>query len=87
MKTDDELRRDVERELESEPAHDHRTIGVSVVDRVVTLTGYVSSYAQRWKGPSAPCRESRVRGVANDLRVRRGGEPTETDIAKAALAR
>ena len=38
MKTDSELRRDVERELEWEPSVDERRIGVSVVDGIVTLT-------------------------------------------------
>ena len=39
MKTDIELRRDIEQELEWEPSVDQRRIGVSVVDGVVTLTG------------------------------------------------
>ena len=42
MKTDIELRRDIEQELEWEPSVDQRRIGVSVVDGVVTLTGEVS---------------------------------------------
>ena len=47
MKSDNELRRDVERELEWEPAVDERRIGVSVLDGVVTLTGHVPTYSQR----------------------------------------
>ena len=39
MKTDDEIRQDVEDELEWEPAIDHRQIGVAVKDGVVSLTG------------------------------------------------
>ena len=49
MKTDNELRHDVELQLEWEPSVDERRIGVSVVDGVVTLTGEVGSYAEKWK--------------------------------------
>jgi hypothetical protein len=72
MKTDDELRPDVERELESEPAHDHRTIGVSVVDRVVTPARVVIRLEA--EGPSAPWNESRVRGTVRSFLERRDAE-------------
>ena len=36
MPTDEELRRDVERELEREPSYDGRRMGVSVDDGIVT---------------------------------------------------
>jgi osmotically-inducible protein OsmY len=49
MKRDSAVRRDVERELEWEPSIDERRIGVSAVDGIVTLTGEVSTYAEKWK--------------------------------------
>jgi osmotically-inducible protein OsmY len=85
MKSDDELRRDVERELEWEPAVDERRIGVSVIDGVVTLIGHVPTYSQRWKAERTVERVEGVRGVANELEVRLAGEVTDTDIAKAAV--
>jgi osmotically-inducible protein OsmY len=84
MKTDSELRRDVEKELEWDPAVDERRIGVAVIDGVVTLTGEVSTYAEKWKAERAVERVAGVRGVANELEVRLLGERTDTDIAKAA---
>ncbi|HUJ64983.1 MAG TPA: BON domain-containing protein [Acidimicrobiales bacterium] len=48
MKTGIELRREIEPELEREPSVDQGRIGVSVVDGVATLTGEVSSYAEKW---------------------------------------
>jgi osmotically-inducible protein OsmY len=85
MKSDSELRRDVERELEWEPGVDARRIGVSVIDGVVTLTGQVSSYAERWKAERTVERVTGVRGIANDLEVISTGEHSDTDIARAAV--
>jgi osmotically-inducible protein OsmY len=85
MKSNNELRRDVERELEWEPAVDERRIGVSVIDGVVTLTGHVPTYSQRWKAERAVERVEGVRGVANELEVHLANEVSDTDIAKAAV--
>jgi osmotically-inducible protein OsmY len=85
MKSDNELRRDVERELEWEPAVDERRIGVSVLNGVVTLTGHVPTYAQRWKAERTVERVEGVRGVVNELEVQLAGEVTDTDLATAAL--
>lgn len=53
MKTGSELRRDVERELEWEPTVDERQVGVSVIDGIVTLTGDVKSYSEKWRAERA----------------------------------
>ena len=86
MKSDSALRRDVERELEWEPSIDERRIGVSVIDGVVTLTGEVSTYAEKLKAERAVERVAGVRGVVNELKVQLAGEYSDTDIAKAAVA-
>ena len=85
MATDSELRREVERELEWEPSVDGRRIGVSVEGGVVTLTGEVKSYIERWQAERTVERVRGVRGVANELSVRTSGERTDTDIAHAAV--
>jgi osmotically-inducible protein OsmY len=84
MKADDELRRDVEQELEWEPSVDERRIGVSVIEGIVTLTGEVGSYVEKWKAERTAERVAGVRGIANDLVVRSAAERSDTDIAKAA---
>jgi osmotically-inducible protein OsmY len=83
-KTESELRRDVERELEWDPSIDERRIAVSVVDGVVTLKGEVSSYAEKWRAERAVERVAGVRAIANDLVVKTAAEWNDTDIAKAA---
>ena len=53
MKSDEELRRDVLAELEYDPSIDARKIGVAVVDGIVTLTGEVPSFAEKWNAERA----------------------------------
>ena len=84
MPTDDELRREVERELEWEPSLDERRIGVSVDGGIVTLTGEVKSYVELWKAERTVERVKGVRGLANELSVRTSVDRSDTDIAKAA---
>ena len=87
MKTDSELRRDVERELEWEPSVDERRIGVSVIDGVVTLSGEVGSFAEKWNAERAVERVAGVRAIADELEVQSVSKRSDTDIAKAAADR
>jgi osmotically-inducible protein OsmY len=84
MKADDELRRDVEQALEWDPSVDERRIGVSVIEGIVTLSGDVGSYVEKWNAERTAERVQGVRGLANDLVVRTAAERSDTDIAKAA---
>jgi osmotically-inducible protein OsmY len=85
MKTDSDLRRDVERELEWEPSVDERRIGASVIDGIVTLTGEVSSYSEKWRAERAVERVAGVRGIANEIDVKSTLDRSDTDIAKMAV--
>jgi VCBS repeat-containing protein len=86
MKTDEELKRDVERELEWEPSVDASAIGVAVEDGAVTLTGEVFSYVEKWRAVKAAERVHGVRAVADEIVVKLPGDSqrTDTDIARAA---
>ena len=84
MKTDSELRRDVQRELEWDPSIDARSIGVAAKNGVVTLTGYVSSYGDKWKAERIAKRVAGVTTLANDIEVKLSSERTDPDIAEAA---
>ena len=84
MKTDTELRHDVERELEWDPSVDAGHVGGTASDGVITLTGEVNTYAERWNAERAAERVAGVRGVANEINIRTTGEHNDTDIAKAA---
>ena len=87
MKTDSELQRDVLDELKWEPSVDAAHIGVSVKDGVVTLSGHVPSYAERFAAERAAKRVYGVKAVANELEVKlpSSSQRTDEDIAAAAV--
>jgi osmotically-inducible protein OsmY len=85
MRSDDEIRRDVEDELAWEPSVDHRQIGVAVKDGVVTLAGTVSSYSSKWNVARAAERVAGVKGVANEIDVHTLGQHSDSDIAESAV--
>ena len=70
MRTDAEIKRDVETELRWNPAIDATDIAVAVKDGVVTLTGFVKSYSQKWEAEEAAKSVAAVAAVANDIEVR-----------------
>jgi osmotically-inducible protein OsmY len=85
VKTDNELRRDVEKELEWEPSIDARRIGVAVLNGIVTLTGDVGTYAEKWKAERVAERVAGVKGVVNEIEVKTPSERTDTDLAQAVI--
>ncbi len=86
MKTDAEIRRNVESELQWDPSVDDKRIGVAVSDAVVTLTGDVPHYSGRWAAEDAVKRVAGVRAIANDIQIKipASGARTDTDIAEAS---
>jgi osmotically-inducible protein OsmY len=84
-KTDTDIQRDVLDELDWDPEVEATEVGVEVDNGVVTLTGWVDSYAKKLAAERAAQRVEGVRAVANDLSVRTSGTWTDTDIAKAAV--
>lgn len=87
MRSDDEIKRDVEEELRWDPDIDATDIGVAVKDGVVALTGFVRSYIQKFEAEEAAKRVAGVVGVANDLEVRLPGtdQRPDPDIAREAV--
>jgi osmotically-inducible protein OsmY len=67
---DDEIERDVKAELQWDPDLDATDIAVSVRNGVVTLTGFVKSYIDKYEAETATKRVAGVAGVVNDLEVR-----------------
>ena len=86
MRTDAEIRRDVESELQWDPSIDDRKIGVIVNGRVVTLTGEVDHYQGKCAAEDITKRVRGVRAIANDIQVKIpvSGIRTDTEIAEAA---
>jgi osmotically-inducible protein OsmY len=84
MRPDSEIKRDVEQELKWEPDLDETDIGVAVNKGVVTLTGFVQSYLEKYHAERAAERVVGVLGVANDLEVRL---PSSSEVPDPQLAR
>jgi osmotically-inducible protein OsmY len=88
MRSDSEIERDVKEELQWDPDLDATDIAVSVKDGVVTLTGFVKSYTDKYEAEAAAKRVAGVSGVANDLEVRMPSvdERPDPDIARDAVS-
>jgi len=84
MKTDGQLQQDVMAELEFEPSVDHADIGVAVTDGVVTLSGFVKSYAEKLAAERAARRVVGVKAIAQEMKVRFASDPKtgDAEIAK-----
>lgn len=85
MKTDKELKQDVQDELESDPAIDATRIGVEVVNRIVTLSGHPPSYAEKLSIERAANRVAGVKALVVDMTVHLPDDDvrTDEDIANA----
>lgn len=70
MRLDSDIKRDVEDELRWDPDIDATDVGLTVRNGVVTLTGFVRSYAQKTQAEVDAKRVAGVSAVANDIEVR-----------------
>lgn len=88
MRTDSDIKRDVEAELKWAPEVSEIDIAVKVTGGVVALTGYAASAHEKYRAEAAVKRVRGVAAVANDLAVRAplDGMPTDPEIARDAVA-
>ena len=70
MRTDSDIKQDVEHALRWDPDIDAVDIAVAVKNGVVELAGFVRSYSQKWQAERDAKRVAGVQGVANDIEVR-----------------
>lgn len=84
-KTDQEIKREVERELRWDTHVEEAEIGVTVHNGVVTLVGVVSSYAKKLAAQEAAHRVGEVLDVANELQIKVPASRMrdDTEIAQA----
>src|SRR5688572_14398057 len=82
--TDMRLRDAVIRQLDRDPGVDDSAIGISAKDGVVTLTGFIDTYAGKLAAERSVKRVRGVRAVANDIIVRLKVPRTDPDIAADA---
>jgi osmotically-inducible protein OsmY len=88
MRSDSEIKRNVEDELRWDPDIVSDDIAVAVKSGVVTLTGFVRSYGQKLQAEADAKRVAGVVGVANDVEVRLPeiDQRPDPDIARDAVA-
>jgi osmotically-inducible protein OsmY len=88
MKSDADIKKDVEDELRWDPDIDATDIAVAVKSGVVTLTGFTRSYAQKWQAERDAKRVAGVVAVANDIEVRLPSidDRPDPEIAREAAA-
>jgi osmotically-inducible protein OsmY len=84
---DEQIQQEVLDEMKWEARVQPNEIGVSVADGIVTLTGWVDSYAKKWAAEEGAHRVRSVVAVANDIEVRlpSSAERGDPDIATAAV--
>ena len=88
MRLDSDIKRDVEDEIQWDPDIDATDIGVAVNNGVVSLTGFVRSFAQKTEAERDAKRVAGVVGVANDIEVRLPviDERPDPDIVRDAVS-
>ena len=88
MRSDSDIKRDVEAELQSDPSVDATDIAVAVKNGVVTLSGFVRKYMVKLEAEGAAKRVAGVVGLANDLEVRLplSDKRPDPEIARDAVA-
>ena len=79
MRSDAELQKDIIDELRWEPRVSEREIGVAVKGGVVSLTGAVPSYAEKYLAEMVVEGFAGVRAIANDLVVKLPSASVRTD--------
>lgn len=86
MKTDAQLKQDILDELKWDPAVNETDVGVIVKDGVVTLTGHLGSFAEKYAAERAAQRVSGVKAMAVEAEVRlpNGANRDDSDIATTA---
>jgi osmotically-inducible protein OsmY len=88
MKTDEDLKRDVEAELKWSPDINEIDIAVKVNGGAVALSGFVHTYFEKYRAEDAVKRVAGVIGVANDIAVRAAADDgvQDPEITRAAVA-
>ena len=82
---DHQLQEAVTRHLEWDPSVDATMIGITAKDGIVTLSGYVGTYAEKLAAERVTRTVRGVKAIANELEVRLSQDPIDPDIARSAL--
>jgi osmotically-inducible protein OsmY len=85
--TDNDIQKDIIAELKTEPDLRDDDIAVGVRDGVVTLAGFVDSYADKWRVERVVSKVRGVKAVANEVEVKLPSHARRPDpeLARAAV--
>jgi osmotically-inducible protein OsmY len=83
--TDSQLHDAVQRQLDWEADINAKDVAVMASDGVITLTGFVDTYGEKFSAEQAVKRVRGVRAVANDLHVQLRDERSDPEIARDAV--
>jgi osmotically-inducible protein OsmY len=85
MKSDAQLKTDVTDELQWDPSVNATHVGVTVKDGVVTLTGHLETYVEKFAAERAVERVEGVKAIAIELDVKLapGHQRSDSEIAEA----
>ena len=88
MTNDSLLQGNVLAEIKWSPSVDGAHIGVTAKDGVITLTGQVAHYTEKFAAETATKSVYGVMGIANDIKVQsfESGKRSDQDIAEAAVS-
>ena len=83
--TDEDIQREVLRELKWDAEVAPNEIGVAVRNGVATLTGWVDTFTKKWAAERAALRIRGVKAVVNNIEVRLAPshEQTDTELAQS----
>jgi VCBS repeat-containing protein len=84
-RTDTQLHDAVRLQLDEDPAIRAHDIAVVAANGVITLTGFVDSYAEKIATEESAKRVRGVRAIANDIEVKLRDERTDPEIARSAI--
>jgi osmotically-inducible protein OsmY len=78
--TDEDIQREVLRELKWDAEVAPNEIGVAVTNGVVTLTGWVDTFSKKWAAERAALRVRGVKAVVNSIEVRLAPSHEQADV-------
>lgn len=85
MKSDAQLKKDVEADIEWDPSINAAEVGVAVKDGVVTLSGHLDTFVEKYEVEQVVQRVAGVRAVAIeiDVKLTAGSVRSDSEIAHA----
>jgi len=87
MQTDNDIQKEVIAALKGEPSLRDDDIALGVRDGVVTLAGFVDSYADKWRAERTVSKLKGVKAVVNDLKVKLpvSSQRPDPELARAVV--